>query len=203
MSLASPILRKLDRRLPLDGLSWDHHAGEHPEAAVLVPLTDEDEPRVLLGRRARHLQHHPGEIAFPGGKREPGDASPWVTARREACEEVGLRSDVIHPLGELLPMLTRTGFEVHPCIARIPATLELVVDRREFDGVFYQPLARFADRSLMELQTYVVHGREVKVPHYRIDGDDIWGVTAAVLALIVNTAYDAGLDLQRDWSKRT
>lgn len=201
MSLLSPVLRKLETRLPLDGVTWDQHAGVHPEAAVLVPLTDEDEPRVLLGRRARHLLHHPGEVAFPGGKREPEDPSPWVTARREAREEVGLRDDDVHALGELFPMLTRTGFEVHPCIARIPEAPALEIDRREFDTVFYQPLSRFADRSLLELKTYEVEGREVKVPHYRIDGDDIWGVTAAVLALVVNTAYDAGLELQRDWSK--
>lgn len=201
MSLLSPVLRKLERHLPLDGLTWDRHAGAYPEAAVLVPLTDEDEPRVLLGRRTRHLQHHPGEIAFPGGKREPEDLSPWVTARREACEEVGLRDADIHALGELRPMVTRTGFEVHPCIARIPAALQLKIDRREFDTVFYQPLSRFADHALMELKTYEVDGRQVRVPHYRIDGDDIWGVTAAVLALVVNTAYDAGLELERDWSR--
>lgn len=202
MSLASPVLRRLEQQLPLDCLSWDRHAGSHPEAAVLVALTDEREPRVLLGRRAAHLQHHPGEVAFPGGKREPEDASPWVTAQREACEEVGIHAALVHPLGELRPMVTRTGFEVHPCIARIPPATELVIDRQEFDAVFYQPLLRFADPSLMDLRTYSVDGRVVRVPHYRIDGEDIWGVTAAVLALVVNTAYDAGLDLQRDWGKR-
>ena len=200
MSLVSPALQRLELHLPLDGVHWDARDAALPEAAVLVPLTEEPDPAVLLGRRAAHLTHHPGEIAFPGGKREVDDASPWVTAKREAMEEVGLAEDQIHPLGELEPMLTRTGFEVHPCIARIPKGLQLTVDTREFDGVFYQPLARFCDKRLLELRTYQVDDREVHIPHYQLDGEDIWGVTAAILALVASAAYDVELDLQRDWS---
>lgn len=202
MSLFSPLLQRLESHLPLDGLNWDDRPVALPEAAVLVPLTDEPEPRVLLGRRALHLTHHPGEVAFPGGKREASDASPWVTAKREACEEVGLREADVHPLGELQPMLTRTGFEVHPCIARIPPGLEYTVDTREFDSIFQLPLLRFCDQAQLQLQTYTVEGREVTVPHYQIAGDDIWGVTAAILALVASAAYDVELDLQRDWSRR-
>ncbi|WP_162303750.1 NUDIX hydrolase, partial [Hymenobacter sediminis] len=88
------------------------------------------------------LTLHPGEIAFPGGKREPQDRTPWVTARREALEEVGLDENLVHALGELQPLVTRTGFEVHPCIARVPPALYLTVDREEFDSVFTQPLYR-------------------------------------------------------------
>ena len=77
--------------LPLED-AWPGTIGSalHPQAGVLVGLTDEAEPRVVLGRRAAHLSLHPGEIAFPGGKREVEDASPWQTAAREAGEEVGL-----------------------------------------------------------------------------------------------------------------
>ncbi len=198
MALTSPVLQTLEHNLPLDGVAWDDSA--LPQAAVLVALSDEPSPRVLLGRRALHLVHHPGEIAFPGGKREPEDRTPWVTARREALEEVGLDSALIHALGELTPMVTRTGFEVHPCVARVPAQLDLTMDRQEFDSIFTQPLHRFADRKLFRLETMDVEGRTRKVPHYQMEGDNIWGVTAAVLALLANIAYDAGLDLQRNWS---
>lgn len=204
MTLGSPVLLNLEPRLPLSGLAWDDASGDQalPEAAVLVALTDETEPQVLLGRRAMHLKHHPGEIAFPGGKREVEDATPWVTARREAMEEVGIPFDLAHPLGELQPLVTRTGFEVHPCIARVPVELELVVDASEFDSVFYQPLVRFADPELFRLETFLVDGLERRVPHYQMEQDNIWGVTAAVLAMLVNLAYDAELDLQRDWKKK-
>lgn len=204
MSLASPVLQKLEAHLPLDGLSWDEQSQAEPlpEAAVLVALTDEEEPQVLLGRRALHLTHHPGEIAFPGGKREPDDSTPWVTARREACEEVGLAAELTHPLGELMPLVTRTGFEVHPCIARIAPAPELVVDRQEFDSVFLAPLKAFADSDLFRLESIEVEGRSRMVPHYQLGDDDVWGVTAAVLAMLANVAYDAGLDLQRDWERK-
>ena len=105
MTATNSILHRVDRGLPLHDHDWQSPMGDGqwPQAAVLVALTDEDAPRVLLGRRAVHLTNHPGEIAFAGGKREAVDASPWVTAKREAMEEVGLPAEVIHPLGELDP----------------------------------------------------------------------------------------------------
>jgi 8-oxo-dGTP pyrophosphatase MutT (NUDIX family) len=196
------VFTRLREQLPLEGLAWEapHGAGQWPEAAVLVALTDEDKPRVVLGRRAMHLPLHPGEIAFPGGKREPEDTSPWTTARREALEEVGLPDRLVTPLGEFAPLLTRTGFRVHPCVARVPAVLELVVDPGEFDSVFLQRLETFADSGLFRLEAMSSGGRTRMVPHYQIGADNIWGVTAAVLAQLANVAYDAGLDLQRDWT---
>jgi 8-oxo-dGTP pyrophosphatase MutT (NUDIX family) len=175
--------------------------GQWPQAAVLVALTREDQPRVILGRRAMHLPLHPGEVAFAGGKREPEDVSPWQTALREAMEEVGLLAESVQPLGELAPMLTRTGFEVFPCIACVPPGYKLVVDPAEFDSVFMPPLAVFADAQLFRLEEMSDGRRARKVPHYQIGSDNVWGVTAAVLVMLANVAYDAGLDLQRDWKK--
>lgn len=198
------VFERLAAALPLAGLEWESPVGrgDWPEAAVLVALTAEDKPRVLLGRRAAHLPLHPGEVAFPGGKREAGDATPWATARREALEEVSLAADIIRPLGELAPLITRTGFEVHPCVAQVPAALELVVDPGEFDSVFLSPLAVFADRDLFRLEAMSDGSRTRMVPHYRVGDDNIWGVTAAILAQLANVAYDAGLDLQRNWTEK-
>ena len=172
-----------------------------PQAAVLVALTEESQPRVLLGRRAMHLTHHPGEIAFAGGKRAPTDASPWQTAQREAQEEVGISVQLISPLGELDPLVTRTGFEVFPCIASVPRDVDLVVDPGEFDRVFFTPLSMFADHDYFRLETISDEMGARKVPHYQIGRESVWGVTAAILALLANVAYDAGFDLQRDWNK--
>ncbi|KAA1192355.1 CoA pyrophosphatase [Pseudohalioglobus sediminis] len=194
-------LQSLRSELPLDKPAWSHSS--LPQAAVLVALSAQPEPRVLLGRRARHLRFHPGEIAFPGGKREAIDCSPWSTARREAHEETGLAASMVEPLGELPPLRTRTGFEVHPCVAAVPAALALQADPQEFDALLQQPLARFADARLFRLETMVVDGVARKVPHYQIGDDNVWGVTAAVLAMLANIAYDAGLDLQRNWTQLT
>jgi 8-oxo-dGTP pyrophosphatase MutT (NUDIX family) len=195
------LFERLERELPLSGLDWDGPFGQRLEAAVLVALTAESAPRVLLGRRALHLPLHPGEIAFPGGKREPGDATPWVTALRETEEEVGLAQALVHPLGELSPLITRSGFEVHPCVARVPAALHLAVDSGEFDSVFMAPLEVFADRKVFRLESMSDGVRTRMVPHYQVGNDNIWGVTAAVLAQLANVAYDAGLDLKRDWKQ--
>ncbi len=199
--LLPPVLDTLGRELPLDGVEWDESPA--PQAAVLVALTEETEPRVILGRRSSGLKLHPGEVAFPGGKREPEDAGPWVTARREAREEVGLDESEVHAIGELVPLYTRHGYEVHPCIARVDADPALVVDRREFDSVFMAPLAAFAEgkRFRVEVMRYGEHTR--RVPFYELAGDTIWGVTAVVLAQLANIAYDAGLDLQRNWTENT
>jgi len=193
-------LRK--KLLPLED-AWPGAIGSalHPQAGVLVGLTDEAEPRVVLGRRAAHLSLHPGEIAFPGGKREVEDASPWQTAAREAGEEVGLAPRISSALGRLEPLLTRTGFEVYPCVAVIPADPHLRVDPGEFDSVFLSRLDIFADKMLYRLEVMSDGTRQRKVPHYQVGADNIWGVTAAVLALLVNVAYDANLDLQRDWTQ--
>lgn len=192
--LTPVVITRLANRLPLDGLAWDDSSA--PQAAVLVALTDEEQPRVILGRRAAHLQHHPGEVAFPGGKREPEDASPWVTARREAHEEVGITQEHVHPLGELSPLMTRTGFEVHPCVAMVPASPELIVDTGEFDSVFLLPLQTFANPAVFRLETMSDGHVQRKVAHYTLDEDMIWGVTATVLAQLANVAYDAGLNLK-------
>ncbi len=198
MPRLSPVLRQLKEQLPLEVRPW---AGDGLQAAVLVALTEESEPRVVLGRRARHLRLHPGEIAFPGGKRELIDGTPWATARREAEEEVGLTDDLVYPLGELASLVTRSGFEVHPCIARVPGAPNLIVDAAEFDSVFLISLSVFAEPQRFRLERMREDGRERQIPHYRLDEDNVWGVTAAILAQLANVAYDAGLDLQRDWAR--
>ena len=201
MSASLSVLERIAALLPLAEEAWDGPGdeAEWPQAAVLVALTDETEPRVLLGRRAMHLKLHPGEIAFAGGKREVHDRSPWQTALRETMEEVGLPAQVIVPMGELDPLVTRTGFQVFPCVARVPGEPDLIVDAAEFDSVFFPSLAVFADPDLFRLETISDGVVTRRVPHYQIGADNVWGVTAAILAQLANVAYDAGFDLERDW----
>ena len=187
----SAVVSRLEQVLPLSTAAWE---GGGLQAAVLVAVTIEEEPRVLLGRRNRDLRLHPGEIAFPGGKRERVDATPWSTARREALEEVGLVDALIQPLGELDPLVTRTGYEVRPCVAGIPRDHCLQVDSREFDSVFLEHLRVFAEARRFRVETQRHQGRERRVPRYTLGSATIWGVTAAILAQLANVAYDAGLD---------
>ncbi len=191
-------LASLGRHYPPQFEAW---RGSGRQAGVLVALTDEAEPRVVLGRRAEHLPLHPGEIAFPGGKREDEDHGPWDTALRESEEEAALPPATVTPLAEMPALVTRTGFSVHPCVGMIPAHSALRADPEEFDLLLMPPLALFAEAGRFELQWMRLRDERRAVPHYSLQEGMVWGVTATVLAQVVNVVYDAGLDLKRDWKE--
>lgn len=199
--MRDPVWARLAPALDPVDRPWSERGetGGWPQAGVLVALSDEAVPTVLLGRRAMHLFHHPGEVAFPGGKREDHDVSAVATALRESEEEVGLPAADVTLLGELPPLITRTGFQVFPCVGKIAPDFDPVVDTDEFDSVFRPPLKTFADASIFRLEQMSDRAQSRMVPHYQVGDDNVWGVTAAILALLANVAYDAGLDLQRDW----
>jgi 8-oxo-dGTP pyrophosphatase MutT (NUDIX family) len=151
-------------------------------ASVLVPLVERGpELRIILTRRAARLKHHPGQVAFPGGKQEPGDATPLDAALREAREEIGLMPEQVQVLGTLSRHETVTRFTVTPFVGLVDAGFEPVPDRAEVDEVFEVPLA-----FLMEPANYQMLGRRWQGswrryqaipygPHY------IWGATARML----------------------
>lgn len=145
----------LDRVLralhPLDALpaerAWNHGQLDDlmpptlREAAVLMGLVDrEDGPRVLFTRRTEHLRHHAGQVSFPGGAMEPGDADAVAAALRETHEEIGVEAASIEPLGLLDPMATITGFRVVPVVARIDPGYRAIPDPNEVAEVFELPL---------------------------------------------------------------
>jgi len=193
MTAAAHLFRRLQAALPLECPAWD---GGGRQAGVLVALTDEAQPRVLLGRRALHLPLHPGEVAFPGGKRELADRGPWDTALREAEEEVNCLPDRVRPLGELAPLLTRSGFTIHPCVAAIPPNLPLRADPSEVAELLLLPLQHFTDASAWHVRNMPdpVDGRPLRVPHFHLHRDTVWGTTARVLLVLVNLGLQAGLD---------
>src|SRR5664279_2231305 len=88
-------------------------------AAVLVPIVEHPEPTVLLTQRAQHLPDHPGQVSFPGGKIDKGDADPTASALREAEEEVGLDAAHVDPLGYLDLYMTTLGYRIVPVLSLI------------------------------------------------------------------------------------
>ena len=159
----------------------------------------------VLSRMRAHVLAQAAAAAAVQRLPVPDAKHPSVLARLEPWaprRAVALARELVNPLGELSPLVTRTGFDVHPCIARVPADTELIVDTREFDSVFMSSLELFADRDLFRLEAMSDGVRTRMVPHYQVGDDNIWGVTAAVLAQLANLAYDAGLDLQRNWTKK-
>jgi 8-oxo-dGTP pyrophosphatase MutT (NUDIX family) len=157
-------------------------------AAVLVPVVDRPEPMVLLTLRTE-LPSHPGQIAFPGGKIDAGDASPAAAALREAQEEIGLTRDLIEPIGYLDLYLTFSGFRILPTVARVRPDYRLVLNEREVADAFEVPLA-----FLMDTQNHALHSRDwkgVTRRYYAMPFGEryIWGVTAGILRNLYERIY--------------
>ncbi|MDR0224877.1 MAG: CoA pyrophosphatase [Burkholderiaceae bacterium] len=155
------------------------------DAAVLVPIVLRSEPTVLLTERTAHLSTHSGQVAFPGGKRDPEDASAEATALREAHEEVGLASGDVEVLGTLPIYTTGTAFLITPVVALVDPAARLAPNPYEVADVFEVPLAFLLNPAHHERHAMVWNGvpREWFAIPYQ-DGDRqryIWGATAGML----------------------
>ena len=166
-----------------------------PEAAVLMPITRSDEPQLVLTLRASGLSTHGGEVAFPGGRRDPEDASLVFTALREAHEEVGLSPGLVEVVGPLSTQVSRHGIKVTPYVGFIPDYVEFKANDGEIAAVFSVPLAFFRDdpREITHRIDYL--GYSWYVPSYRYGGFKIWGLTAIMIVELVNLLFDAGIAL--------
>jgi len=159
-------------------------------AAVLIPVINRAEPQVLLTVRTE-LPSHPGQIAFPGGKIDPHDATPAEAAMREAREEIGLERSLIHPIGYLDLYLTFSGYRILPTVARVEPGYKLKLCEAEVADTFEVPLA-----FLMDVQNHALHSRDWKGitrKYYAMPfgGRYIWGVTAGIVRNLYDKVYGA------------
>jgi 8-oxo-dGTP pyrophosphatase MutT (NUDIX family) len=158
-------------------------APKYVPAAVLVPLVDRaDGMTVLLTRRTAHLDHHAGQISFPGGRIEASDADPVAAALRETQEEIGLDLSHVEVLGRIDGYVTITNFTVVPVVAIVHPPFELKPDPFEVDAVFEVPLAFILDPA--NHQRHFREGPDGKRRYfYALPYGDyyIWGATAAML----------------------
>src|SRR5258707_12484048 len=137
--------RKLKPVTDGDGHLWRSDREIRP-AAVLVPVVKRDHGlTVLFTRRTAHLNDHAGQISFPGGRSEPGDAGAAQTALREAAEEIGLAAAQVEVLGELHQYVTVTGYRVTPVVGLVTPPLELRLDDFQGAEVFGVPLEYLLD----------------------------------------------------------
>lgn len=147
-------------------------------AAVLIPLLFHDSAwHVLFTRRADRVEHHKGQVSFPGGATDPQDDSPEATALREADEEIGIRPQDVRVLGRIAPMVTISDFLVTPVVGVIPWPYAFRVHTLEVGRVFTIPLAWLADRQHFMKLVREETGRHV-ITYLPYDGELLWGATA-------------------------
>jgi 8-oxo-dGTP pyrophosphatase MutT (NUDIX family) len=157
---------------------------EAAPAAVLIPLfLDQGDWNLLYTRRTDAVDVHRGEVAFPGGRIEPGDRSAAEAALRESEEEIGLRAADVRVLGQLNPLITVTQFVVTPVIGVIPWPYPLRPNRKEVAKCFGVPLRWLAESANLEVHSRqpLVLGLSVQVYTFKpYEGEVIWGVTARI-----------------------
>ena len=166
-------------------------------AAVLVPLYVRDgELWTLFTKRSEAVEHHKGQIAFPGGLEALDDPTPWDTAVRETEEEIGVPRKAILRLGELPEVVTFTGFRIRPFVGAIPYPFDFEHDPREVESLLQVPIRALLAPTLVEERQVTWKGRRVATPVFHLKGQVIWGATAflvsALLAALVDEAKPQG-----------
>ena len=189
MSLAQTLREALElghRRAPelIEGDPLDPHLSDFEAitpAAVLVAVVDRPEPTVILTVRPETMRRHAGQIAFPGGRIDPGDDGPVAAALREAEEEIGLPPDAVEVIGLADCYRTVTGFEVTPVVGVVPPGLSLTPHPGEVADVFEAPLHYLLQPRHQVVRTAMWRGRERSYYEIDYEGRRIWGATAAMI----------------------
>ncbi|MDH5747682.1 MAG: CoA pyrophosphatase [Rhodospirillales bacterium] len=151
-------------------------------AAVLVPLVDRAEGMtVLFTQRTDHLEHHPGQISFPGGHVEEADGAPEAAALRETEEETGIAPHFVNVIGRLDEYVTRTGFSVIPVVGVLTPDFSLDPDPFEVSEVFEVPLDFFLDAANHQRHCRVLNGKDRHFYAMPYGDYFIWGATAGML----------------------
>ena len=162
------------------------------QAGVLVAITDEIDPHLILTRLADHLSTHSGEVAFAGGKRDDTDPDIIFTALREAHEEINLASRDVTVVGRLEQVISRFGYVLTRIVGGIPADTQFTANLDELDAVFKVPLRFFLET---EPHDYFERG-SFSIPSFHYEGFRIWGLTSMMITEMVNNHLNADINIR-------
>ncbi len=172
------------------------HESSLTPAAVLIPLFEyEASLHVLLTKRTETVEHHKGQISFPGGARDESDPSIIATALREAEEEIGLPAASVEVLGAIDDFATPSGFVITPVVGFIPHLPDLRPHASEVAEILFVPLSVFLDpeneRTIVRERNGVLH----RVYLYPFGPHEIWGATAAIIREFLLALRRAGIEV--------
>jgi 8-oxo-dGTP pyrophosphatase MutT (NUDIX family) len=163
----------------------EKYAGKLLPAGVLVPILIGDEGMsVLFTRRSASLSQHAGQVSFPGGRMEAGDANVQETALRETFEEIGIEPQRVEVAGYLDTSPTVSGYAVTPVIGFVRAGYCLAIDRAEVDQVFEVPLAFLLQPDNVQTGVREFDGYPMPVAEFHYGEQRIWGATAHILIML-------------------
>ncbi len=171
--------------------------GRLPEAAVLMPITRSEDPELVLTLRASGLSTHGGEVAFPGGRRDPEDRDLMHTALREAEEEVGLAPGMVEVIGPLSSLISVHGIHVTPYVGIVPDYVEYRANDAEIASVFSVPLSFFCQDPREVTHRIDYQGQSWYIPSYRYGEYQIFLDMRRAANELVNLVYDAGIELRK------
>ncbi|NWO05877.1 MAG: CoA pyrophosphatase [Alteromonadaceae bacterium] len=169
---------------------------DFPEAAVLVPLTDNpDNPEMIFTLRSSRLSMHRGQVAYPGGMRDAEDESLLVTALRETHEEIGLPPEHVDVVAPLSQVMSLHRILVTPYVGVVPEDYPMQANPDEIESIFRVPVSFFLEdrRERTDALSYI--DNTFYVPCYQWQHYQIWGMSALVLVDFLNAVYDAGIDI--------
>ena len=152
-----------------------------PAGVLLLLYPKDGEYCILLNKRTDQVEHHKGEISFPGGRKDEGDKSSLDTALRETHEEMGIRPEDVELLGDVDDMPTRSRFLVSTHVGTIPYPYEFSPSEAEVAEVLEVPISRLMDEDCIREQAHLVDGQVVRTTAYAYEGHLIFGATARIL----------------------
>lgn len=161
------------------------------ESSVIVPVhIINDELFLLFTVRSSNLRSHPGEICFPGGRKDEKDRSPIDTAFRETYEEVGIPKEKIKTLGYLKSVPTLTGFIITPIVGLLDEGTIIKFNKSEVETYFSAPLSFFLDEENRTVNSYKIKQINIPIFEYTYQNYRIWGATAAIISSLCSKIRD-------------
>ena len=159
---------------------------DHAKASVMVLVREGSRPSLVLTERTSHLSSHAGEVAWPGGRVEPADANPLAAGLRETFEEIGVPQAAVTVIGELPGEISKFGLWVMPYVGLISADQAVTANPSEVASIFEIPMDWLSANPPKEIERLDRHGETQWAPVYYFGNHRVWGLTALILASLVD-----------------